>query len=370
VALREDWVASTYFLLAGHEERVMPAWDDHGRLDGPRALPARAGFIGRPVVEDYAAQIREAFARAGLAIAPRQPWPGAAPFAALLTADVDLPRRNTWRAVASRLLGRPTGMPVDSRSPPGALSYVPRGDERDPYLASLLRLARERPGRPSVQTFFFLSGRHGRRDPYVLQSDPALARQAVDLALSGREIALHAPYDCWLNASDYAQALDSFEAATGTRPCGVRQHFLRFRCPQTWRAQAEAGLVYDASAGFASYEGFRFGTSLPFQAFDAERGRTLSLWIIPLAAMDTTLRAYRGFEPKDAEEQLQRLAGQARRVGGALSLLLHNSSTGEGWRGWEEIFDSFLADLAEQNPWTPTVAQFLDSWQRIADPES
>jgi hypothetical protein len=366
VVLREDLVASTYFLLAGHEERARPVWDEHGRFDGLASLPHRAGFLGRPVVEDWTARIAEAFARAGLTIPGRPGWPGGERCAAILTSDVDLPRRNTWRATARRLLGLPVGVAIEGEQAPGAFSYIPRGLGRDPYF-DLDRLARKGPGGREAWTFFFLAGRRGERETYDLAANPALARQARQLADRGVEIGFHAPYDCWLRPERFTQALDAFEKAVGTRPRGVRQHYLRFRVPRTWRAQAQAGLAYDASAAFAPHEGFRFGTALPFEAFDGEKGQRLGLWVLPLAAMDVTLRARRGLSPEDAGETLRALADEVRRVGGAFSLLWHNSSTGPEWRDWEEVFDTFLDHLAEEGVWASNGAGLIDAWRRTAD---
>ncbi|MCX7016924.1 MAG: hypothetical protein NTW86_30925, partial [Candidatus Sumerlaeota bacterium] len=366
--LRDDLIASTYFLLAGHEEKVRPAWDAHGRFDASRSFLAQADLLGKPLVEDYAQRIREAFQSRGLTIPPPRPWPDGKPFVLLLTSDVDIPRRNTWTAVLKRCLGRNPGFPVRPADLSWPLAYVPRGEAFDPYVRNLERLTGMRESGPPFTTLFFLAGKRSRLDPVVLKPRRWLARRAQRLFIERREIALHAPYECWLEAEDFRNALDCFERATGMRPDGVRQHYLRYQVPRTWRAQAEADLQWDASAGFAAREGFRFGTALPFQAFDGERGRRLPLWIVPLAAMDSTLNLHLDLTPHEAAERLRALGAEARRVGGAMVLLVHNSSTGAGWQGWPEVFDAVATDLAEEGAWLPTVSQFLDAWRRFADP--
>ena len=58
--LKADLVASTYFLISRYEEMVRKnIRDSHGRFPGKESLPYRAGFIDRPLVEEYSKLIRQ-----------------------------------------------------------------------------------------------------------------------------------------------------------------------------------------------------------------------------------------------------------------------------------------------------------------------
>ncbi len=364
----DDYVASAYLCLSGHEEIVRPHLDEHQRHNGRSSFLFRGGVLERPLVEDYAAQFVEAFARLGLVIPPRPAWPNGSRMALCLTCDVDQPTRNTWKSVAKAALHR---FPLfeDSGAQPSPMSYIPKKDMLDPYL-ELERFSR-RGGIPdSAWTFFFLSGKRSKLDPYDLKEHLDLPYLARSLDEKGNEIALHAPYDCWRDPLSYVQAMDDFESATGgIRPVGVRQHYLRFRVPLTWNAQAGAKLQYDASAGFACCEGFRFGTALPFRAFDEDSKKTLDLWVIPLTVMDVTLRAYRKYTPQVAGERMRKLAKETERVGGVVTFLWHNSAIGPGWENWEETFDTFLQSLAEKQVWAPTCSKLIKIWRQISEPQ-
>ena len=47
---------------------------------------------------------------------------------------------------------------------------------------------------------------------------------------------------------------------------GIRQHFLKYNNPLTPRIHEKAGLLYDATLGFAEQIGFRNSYAGPFQA--------------------------------------------------------------------------------------------------------
>jgi len=102
----EDYIASAYLLLSGHEERVRQHLDEHQRFHGRASILFRGGVLERPLVEDYAAELAAAFGKVNLRFPERPHWPGGAQMALCLTCDVDLPRRNTWKAALRALAGR------------------------------------------------------------------------------------------------------------------------------------------------------------------------------------------------------------------------------------------------------------------------
>ncbi len=66
-----DIIASTYFLVSRYEEMVRrDARDCHGRFPGRESFPFRAGFLDRPVVEEYAALLRSWLGEVGIHVPP------------------------------------------------------------------------------------------------------------------------------------------------------------------------------------------------------------------------------------------------------------------------------------------------------------
>ena len=57
--IHADLVAGTFFLITRYEEVIRrDVRDVHGRFPGKESLPYRAGFIDRPLVEEYGKLLR------------------------------------------------------------------------------------------------------------------------------------------------------------------------------------------------------------------------------------------------------------------------------------------------------------------------
>ena len=163
----------------------------------------------------------------------------------------------------------------------------------------------------------------------------------------GAEFGIHPGYATLGDPARLAAEKARLDAALGTGRYGGRQHWLRFRAPDTWRHWAAAGLTYDSTMGFADREGFRCGTSHPFRPFDVEQDREIDVLEVPLIAMDATLRHYRKLTPEATRARLLELAGACRRVGGTFTLLWHNSSLEGAWKPWGDVYRCLVPELAQ-----------------------
>jgi hypothetical protein len=161
------------------------------------------------------------------------------------------------------------------------------------------------------------------------------------------EVGIHPGYATLVDPARLVAEKARLDAALGETRYGGRQHWLRFRVPDTWRHWAQAGLAYDSTMGFADREGFRCGTCHPFRPFDVENDREIDLVEFPLIAMDATLRHHRGLTPETTERRLLELAETCRKVGGTFTLLWHNSSLDGAWRPWGDVYRRLVPTLAQ-----------------------
>ena len=139
-------------------------------------------------------------------------------------------------------------------------------------------LVRPKPVARDFETLVELEACHGFRSTFFLLHDRYWARQGSrysfgcgemrDIARiimgAGSELGVHGGYYRFNNAALYRESIEALERHFGVRPCGIRNHLLRFSGPETWRAQAEAGFAYDATYGWADRLGPRDGFALPF----------------------------------------------------------------------------------------------------------
>ncbi len=126
-----------------------------------------------------------------------------------------------------------------------------------------------------------------------------------------------------------------------------RQHYLRMRFPDTYRALLKAGIKEDFSMGFHDGVGFRAGTSRPFYWYDLEREKTTDLLVHPLVLMDVALKNHMDLKPRDAKEKIRILIKEIKETNGNFSYLWHNSSiSGPGkWNEWISVLEFMVEEL-------------------------
>jgi hypothetical protein len=346
VVFSVDLIATVLFQLCRWEETVIPSRDEHGRMPAFAGVAYRQGFLDRPVVDQYALILREWV---------RSLSPGYRPktrrFEVRLSHDVDV----VWpfghlRGMASALFRdlvhrRSVARAARTAAAAAEEIFAPR---RTPYYRGISHLAdlSSRHGMPSA--FFFMASEATPQDRGYDPGSPAIRRCIEDLRARGFELGFHPSYQTLGNFPLLAAEKARFDSILGETRYGGRQHYLRFRVPDTWLDWERAGFTYDSSLSFADHEGFRCGTCHPYRPFDLKQNREIDIWEVPLIAMDGTLRQYRGMTPAQARRRILELADECRAVEGKFTLLWHNSSLDGEWAGWDEAYEGIVEALAER----------------------
>jgi hypothetical protein len=340
-----DLVASTLFLLSRWEETVIPIRDEHGRVPYTESVAHRQGFLGRPLVDEYALVLRE-----WLKVLLPEWVPVAGRFSVKLSHDVDTVRpftslRNGARLAAGDLLRRHNPALAAKTARLALLQgVVPR---QTSFYKGIFRLAEISRRCGMASAFYFMAADPSAYDSgYDPRSRPVreAIRRLQDL---GFEIGFHPGYETLGNPERLAKEKSRLDAVLGGLRYGGRQHYLRFGVPDTWRQWERLGLAYDSTMTFAGHEGFRCGTCHPYRPFDIETNRVLDIQELPLIVMDGTLRQYRGLTPAEAECRVLELARRCRAVEGTFTLLWHNSSLAGEWADWGSRYEAMVRALSE-----------------------
>ena len=153
------------------------------------------------------------------------------------------------------------------------------------------------------------------------------------------------------------------EESTGNALFGGRQHYLRWKTPNTWEILEQAGLKYDTSLSFADHEGFRCGICLPYKPFDVVENRVLDIWELPLTVMDGSLFNYQSLFPEEGFQRIKALIDTIKKYNGVFVLLWHNSSFDElRLPGWTEVYEKTLEYIGKQNIFNDTTKGVLNRW--------
>lgn len=323
--IHADLVASTYFLITRYEEMIRRnVRDEHGRFPGRESLPYRAGFIDRPIIDEYRQLLRKKIQQAY----PRIPDIPAKLSNIYLTHDVDSPTlyrswkgvvrsmldgHNLWRAVGGKF-GHPR------KDPYYTFPWIFRHD-------ALLQAALGAAHCHSI--LFFRAGGKSKQDKphYNLRSRDmqTLVRESLDNRV---HIGLHSSYQAGKKPSLINKEKAKLEMISGQTIRYNRHHYLACREPEDMDFLEASGVTDDFTMGYADVAGFRLGTSHPVRWINPITRRLSPLVLHPLSVMDCTLseQKYMGFSYDDAFAYTLQLIEQVRNVNGELVLLWHNDT--------------------------------------------
>ena len=160
-------------------------------------------------------------------------------------------------------------------------------------------------------------------------------------------IGLHPSYDSYDNYEKLIYEKQKLESQINQEVELIRQHYLRFKVPLTWKIQSQAGFRTDYSLGYPEMEGFRCGTCHPFHPYDLKNKEEMRILEIPLISMDRTLMNYRKMKPKQAFARITEIHKRCISVNGTFTLLWHNSSLFDEHKEWGNEYQSFIENLIE-----------------------
>jgi peptidoglycan/xylan/chitin deacetylase (PgdA/CDA1 family) len=349
VRFHHDILKSAFYLLSGYQEQISDEKDIHGRYPWKSSIQYSLGITGKPVVNYYFMEILEAFGEFcklnGL-VFRKNVWEAPVLF---LSHDVDRIRKYTFRNlvyVGLQLAGlKPAGHSFSRRLK--TLADYARGIflfRRDPYWNFDELTGMERQLNIS-STWFFLEKTRRDNSRYHFSNRKIRALVAT-LTRSGHEVGLHGTLESSEAPDAMATGIQRLNAICDTPVKGIRQHYLRYSCPATARIQADAGLEYDATMGFAEQAGFRNSYAFPFRLYDFENDRPLDIWQIPLHVMDVTLLGYMGIPLAAVIDTIRPLLQEVIRFSGVFSLLWHNCNLDEEeFPGINVLYRELLSEI-------------------------
>lgn len=327
-----DIFGGIFFMLARYEEAVDAAPTDRfGRFSATASLAGREAFLDRPIVDEYVEILWSMLVRLRPGLHRREHR-----YSLHVSHDVDSPFLGCGVPLG-RLVRGAAGDLLVRRAPAQAgrrlASWLLRRPDNDPgNTFGFLMDANERIG-VAGEFYFMATDRTCPLDASYDLEDPEIRSLIKSIHARGHRLGLHPGFETYLDGPRTRDEFDRLQRCCdrlGIRQdsWGGRQHYLRWRNPDTWQHWEDAGLSYDATVGFADQVGFRAGTCREFPVFNARTASRLTLREKPLVAMERTLLdpVYMGLEPTACLDRMERLAATCRRYGGTLSLLWHNTS--------------------------------------------
>jgi hypothetical protein len=339
--VKADIIASAFFLLSRYEEYVgRDVRDGHGRFPGKASLPFRAGFLNRPVVDEYGQLLRKWLREVRIEL----PEPAPDFNRIFLTVDVDVPfLYRTIKGLARGLLS--PGKQI------AALKSYFIGRRHDPACTFpwMAEQNRTLTGLPCCeQIYFFKSGGKTSEDKpfYNLRSKDMQSLFAF-CKTHRIQTGLHASYHAGLHPDAIEGEKEALEKATRSVVTCNRHHFLTCREPEDFRFLSACGITDDFTMGYADVSGFRLGTCRSVLWINPADRKVYPLTLHPLTIMDCTLawEKYMNLSFDEAVDYCTGLIDQTRKHHGDLTLLWHNHYLIPAPGNWEKELYRRLTEL-------------------------
>ena len=216
-----------------------------------------------------------------------------------------------------------------------------RNDPWDVY--EFLKTESKKIGADSI--FFFAAGQRSKydRNPGIFHSS---VRALLNHLKQFARIGIHPSYFSSEKEELISLEKMKLDKASALKVLCSRQHFLRFKLPDTYLWLMNAGVTEDFSMAFPDYPGFRAGTVHPFYFFDLKNEKKSDLMIHPSGFMDYTCIQYLHLTPDESWNILKKYIDITFQYKGEFIPIFHNDHLSKfEWRDIHSKMTSYLQEI-------------------------
>jgi len=321
-----DIFASAFFMLSRWEEYVVKMRDEYNRFEASDSVAYKFGFLDRPIVNEYVEFLWKLLLKIGYNGKRKEQK-----YTVIPTHDIDYIdfQENSFKRFAKDIVQQRSLKLFFCRikalfiNPFNVFGYLM-------YISEMHQC---------ISRFYFMAGGNTKYDFDSYLQSKKFKRIVNEIRDRGHIIGIHPSYNTYNNESLLKHEKQMLEDAIGEMVYEGRQHYLRFKNPDTWIIWNNAGLKIDSTLSYATIPGFRCGVCYDFPVFDIIERKTLDLIERPLIFMDASLVKYQNTDDTNFLEQIVHLRDTVKKYNGNFVFLWHNSSFNWGnWRKYQKYY--------------------------------
>ena len=324
-----DIVGSIFFMLTRWEEIVNTSRDKRDRFLAQESVAYKFNFLHRPIVNEYIEMLWNMLEYIGhkggrkkrvFSLNPTHDIDHLSPFPLLTVVEETIAYKDYFLPI-KRLIQNLKGINV----------Y-----ETFDFLMS------ESEKHNTVSTFYFMSNGSHFRDNRYKPTHKKIKKAISDVLSRGHKVGFHAGYETYLDKNELFKQKTNLEKAHKISIDSARQHYLRFKTPETWNNYEIVGLKHDSSLSHPDLPGFRCGTSDEFQVLDVIKRKIINVWEKPPVIMDSML--YRMNTTVEIQiKEIIKYRNICEKFKMPYTFIVHNSSFDPvKWKSWYEIYPYFF----------------------------
>jgi len=235
-----------------------------------------------------------------------------------------------------------------------------KGKKYSPYLnfKKIMKLERNFGAKSSF--YFITAEKDVNRFRYNIEEINSELGNIVD---SGWEVGLHGGYYAYNDLYEVIKEKKKLEKVLGKEVIGYRNHYLRFKVPDSWDILSKAGFKYDTTLGYNDMIGFRNGMCHPFKPINLKDSKEIDILEIPLIIMDGSLFSLVN-SLEEAWSYVKKLIDTVESTNGVITFLWHNHVFSCSFRKeWEMLYNKILSYCYMKNAWMTSGEEIYRWWE-------
>ncbi len=329
-----DLFAASFYLVSRYEEYLPHIRDKHNRFKPQESIAYQHGFLQKPLVNVWIQILADIITDKypDLKISEKK-------YQFILTFDIDIAYAHKYKGALRtfisylKLLKNLEFKEMVCRTKT-ILGLIKDLYDNFDYMIGIQQAYNI----PTV--YFFLLGDFGTYDKNLSHLNlkfQSLIKHISDYA----EIGIHSSYLSNTKPEFILKEVDRLKCIINKEIKKNRQHFLMLNLPSTYRNLSEAEITDDYTMGYASEPGFRASICSPFVFYNLNMEYETNITVHPFAYMEGTFAEYQKLKPFEAQEIINKLIDDVKKVKGDFISLWHNHSlSNEGeWKGWKKVFE-------------------------------
>lgn len=282
----------------------------------------------------------------------RPKWPNDAPFAVVLTHDIDvleIPKKDLFINTIKHFL--------KGRFPQFKATLANLLNKRANDFFQFDELMAIENKYDAKATYYFKSMLPPDQDfNYLIGSIKDILKKLDD---NGFEVALHGGHEAYCDYDKMLWEKENLEQILGRPVGGYRNHFLRCRFPESFDYMEKIGITCDSTIAFPDVLGFRNGMCYPYQPYNLEENRYWNLLESPMNIMECSVYKYLGLPKDQWLPRSKATIDQIADLNGVFNFLWHNNDVITGL----EYYEAIVAYCHEKGAWITSVRE-MEQWWR------
>jgi Family of unknown function (DUF7033) len=336
-AMPFDPFVGAFYLLSRYEEYLPFKPDEHHRFPPGKSIAVKNGFIGRPVIDEWAMTIKGIL---------QQKFPnleiGERKFKFIPTYDIDMAWAYLNKGLVRTIGGYMKSLFQFNFRDIGFRTATLLKMRRDPYFTfNFMKRLQKKYGFKPI--YFFLLGDFDTYDKNISPQIPKFQKLIKDIA-DYAEIGIHPSYASNIDRFKLLKEKNTLYEISNWGITKSRQHYLMMQLPETYQKLVEIDIKDDYTMGYTQYAGFRSGTCTPHLFYNLKLDSRTQLTIHPFGFMDSVFQYYMKLKPDQVLAEARKIIDSVKKVEGTLYILWHNSSFSETfeWAGWRSPYIQIL----------------------------